>query len=40
MTRVFPEKAWKIVAPAYCLCLTVYAFYKIMPDIIKKLAGG
>ena len=40
MTRVFPEKAWKIVVPAYCLCMTVYAFYKIMPDTIKKLAGG
>ncbi len=40
MTRVFPEKAWKIVVPAYCLCLTVYAFYKIMPDLIQKLAGG
>ncbi|MGA6924325.1 MAG: sulfite exporter TauE/SafE family protein [Desulfosarcina sp.] len=40
MTRVFPEKAWKIVVPAYCLCLTAYAFYKIFPDIIKRLAGG
>jgi len=40
MTRVFPEKAWKIVVPSYCLCLTAYAFYKIIPDIMKKLAGG
>ncbi len=40
MTRVFPEKLWKIVVPAYCLLLTAYAFYKIIPDIMKKLAGG
>ena len=40
MTRVFPEKLWKIVVPAYCLCLTAYAFYKIIPDIMKKLAGS
>ena len=39
MTRVFPEKAWKIVVPAYCLCLTAYAFWKIIPDIINRLAG-
>lgn len=39
MTRIFPEKAWKIVVPAYCLCLTAYAFYKIIPDIIARLAG-
>lgn len=40
MTRVFPEKLWKIVVPAYCLCLTAYAFYKIVPDLMKKLAGS
>ena len=40
MTRVFPEKLWKIVVPAYCLCLTAYAFYKVIPDVMKKLAGG
>jgi uncharacterized membrane protein YfcA len=40
MTRVFPEKLWKIVVPGYCLCLTCYAFYKIIPDLMKKLAGG
>ncbi|HSO17989.1 MAG TPA: sulfite exporter TauE/SafE family protein [Desulfosarcina sp.] len=39
-TRVFPEKLWKIVVPAYCLCLTAYAFYKLIPDVMKKLAGG
>ncbi|WP_319522510.1 sulfite exporter TauE/SafE family protein [uncultured Desulfosarcina sp.] len=40
MTRVFPEKLWKIVVPAYCLCLTAYAFYKVIPDVMRKLAGG
>lgn len=40
MTRVFPEKLWKVVVPAYCLCLTAYAFYKIIPDVMHKLAGG
>lgn len=39
MTRVFPEKLWKIVVPAYCLCLTAYAFWKIIPDVLKRLAG-
>jgi uncharacterized protein len=39
MTRVFPEKIWKIVVPAYCLCLTAYAFWKLVPDIVKRLAG-
>ncbi|MFZ1985526.1 MAG: sulfite exporter TauE/SafE family protein [Desulfatitalea sp.] len=39
MTRVFPEKIWKVVVPAYCLCLTAYAFWKLVPDILKRLAG-
>jgi uncharacterized membrane protein YfcA len=39
-TRVFPEKLWKFVVPTYCLCLTAYAFYKIIPDVMKKLAGS
>ncbi|MBI5551376.1 MAG: sulfite exporter TauE/SafE family protein [Desulfobacterales bacterium] len=39
MTRVFPEKIWKVVVPAYCLCLTAYAFWKLVPDVVKRLAG-
>lgn len=39
MTRVFPEKIWQVVVPAYCLCLTGYAFWKLVPDIMKRLAG-
>jgi hypothetical protein len=40
MTRVFPEKMWKFVVPTYCLALTAYAFYKIIPDVMKKLVGS
>jgi uncharacterized membrane protein YfcA len=39
MTRVFPEKAWKIVVPTYCCLLAAYCFYKIGPSVIAKLAG-
>jgi uncharacterized protein len=38
-TRVFPEKLWKFVVPSYCLLLTAYAFWKIIPDVMQKLAG-
>ena len=38
-TRVFPEKLWKIVVPAYCLVVAAICFYKIIPDVIAKLAG-
>lgn len=38
-TRVFPEKLWKIVVPAYCLVVAGLCFYKIIPDIVSKLAG-
>jgi uncharacterized membrane protein YfcA len=39
MTRALPEMLWKIVVPAYCLCLTAYAFYKLIPKLMKQLAG-
>ncbi|MDA3790774.1 MAG: sulfite exporter TauE/SafE family protein [Desulfobacula sp.] len=39
MTRVFPEKLWKIVVPAYCCVVAVICFYKIIPGIYKKLGG-
>ena len=38
-TRVFPEKAWKFIVPVYCCILAGYTFYKVIPDIISKLAG-
>ena len=37
MTRVFPEKAWKIIVPVYCCVLAGYCFYKIGPDLMAKL---
>jgi uncharacterized protein len=37
MTRIFPEKLWKLVIPIYCCLLAIYAFYKIWPDIAKRL---
>jgi len=39
MTRVFPEKLWKIVVPAYCCVVAAICFYKIIPDVIAKLGG-
>ncbi len=38
MTRVFPEKMWKVVVPAYCIVVAVVCFWKIVPDVIAKLA--
>jgi len=40
MTRVFPEKAWKWVVPAYCLILTSYTFYTIGPDVVRKISAA
>ena len=40
MTRVFPEKLWKIVVPAYCLVVAAICFWKIAPGIMAKLGGG
>ncbi|MCK5543297.1 MAG: sulfite exporter TauE/SafE family protein [Desulfobacterales bacterium] len=40
MTRVFPEKAWKIIVPAYCVFVAALCFYKIGPGIYAKLIGG
>ncbi len=37
MIRVFPEKLWKIVVPAYCCVVAVLCFWKIIPDVIAKL---
>jgi uncharacterized membrane protein YfcA len=39
-TRVFPEKLWRILVPAYCVVVSGICFYKIIPDVIEKLAGG
>lgn len=39
MTRVFPEKWWKIVVPSYCVIVAAVCFWKIIPDVIAKLSG-
>lgn len=39
MTRVFPEKLWKIVVPSYCVVVAVICFWKIAPGIMAKLGG-
>jgi len=39
MIRVFPEKLWKIVVPSYCVVVAVLCFWKIVPEVYKKLAG-
>jgi uncharacterized protein len=36
-TRVIPEKFWKWSVPIYCCALAAYSFYKIWPDIQKRL---
>jgi uncharacterized membrane protein YfcA len=36
-TRILPEKFWKWAVPIYCCFLAVYSFYKIWPDIQKRL---
>ena len=37
VTRIFPEKFWKIVVPVYCCILAVVCFWKLWPDIQKRL---
>ena len=37
MIRVFLEKLWRIVVPAYCCIVAGLCFYKIIPDVMKKL---
>jgi hypothetical protein len=37
MTRIFPEKFWRWLIPIYCCGLAAYAFYKIWPDVQKRL---
>ena len=39
VTRVLPEKFWRWAVPIYCCILAAYSFYKIWPDIQKRLAG-
>ncbi|MEW6668463.1 MAG: sulfite exporter TauE/SafE family protein [Thermodesulfobacteriota bacterium] len=36
-TRILPEKFWRWVVPVYCCLLAAYSFYRIWPDIQKRL---
>lgn len=38
-TRVFPERIWQVVVPAYSLILAFYSTYKSFPAIKKALLG-
>ncbi|MBW1931359.1 MAG: hypothetical protein JRJ13_19785, partial [Deltaproteobacteria bacterium] len=38
-TRVFPEKMWRVVVPAYCVIVAIICFYKIIPGVMAKLSG-
>ena len=37
VTRIFSERFWKILVPTYCCILAIYAFYRLWPDIAKRL---
>lgn len=36
--KVFPSALWRFVVPTYCLILGGYAFYQIIPQLIKEFA--
>ena len=38
-TRVIPERFWRWAVPIYCCILAAYTFYKIWPEIQKRLVG-
>ncbi|MFO7652916.1 MAG: sulfite exporter TauE/SafE family protein [Candidatus Krumholzibacteriia bacterium] len=38
-TRVFPEKLWKLVVPAYCLVVAAICLKQIVPDVVQKLGS-
>ena len=37
MTRVFPEKMWKFVVPAYCVLVSSVCFYEVGPKLLALL---
>jgi uncharacterized membrane protein YfcA len=39
LTRVFPEKIWTIVVPAYCLVVVGITVWKIWPDLAARFGG-
>lgn len=38
-TRVCPERAWRLFIPVYCLLLSAYSFWKVLPAVLERLGG-
>lgn len=36
-TRIFPERLWRFVVPAYALVVAVITFWEVVPDVLEKL---
>ncbi|MBD3220862.1 TSUP family transporter [bacterium] len=39
LTRVFPERLWQIVVPAYCLVVVGITFWKMWPELSTVFGG-
>jgi uncharacterized membrane protein YfcA len=39
LTRVFPEKIWTTVVPAYCLVVVGITVWKLWPDLMARFGG-
>ena len=38
LTRVFPERIWRVVVPSYCLVVVAITIWKLWPDLRTLLA--
>jgi hypothetical protein len=39
LTRVFPEKLWRVVVPAYCLVVVVITVWNMWPALVEHFGG-
>ncbi len=39
LTRVFPERIWTVVVPAYCLVVVGITMWKLWPDLAARFGG-
>ncbi len=39
LTRVFPERLWRLVVPAYCLVVVVITIWHMWPALVERLGG-
>ncbi|MFN2165005.1 MAG: sulfite exporter TauE/SafE family protein, partial [Anaerolineae bacterium] len=39
LTRVFPEKIWTVVVPAYCLAVVGLTVWKLWPDLVARFGS-